>query len=57
MKFIMLILIAIGVTLIYDAREITMKYFSDQDKNKTTMLIKILGFIISAICGTIIVAI
>ncbi len=55
MKLVMWILVAIGVTLIYDARKITTKYFSNQDKNRTTAMIKILGFVISAICGTILV--
>lgn len=57
MKLVMWILIAIGVTLIYDARKITTKYFSEQDKNKTTALVKILGFIISAISGILLVAV
>lgn len=55
MKLVMWILVAIGVTLIYDARKITTKYFDSQDKNRTTSLIKILGFVISAICGVILV--
>jgi ABC-type nickel/cobalt efflux system permease component RcnA len=52
MKLLLLIVIAIGVTLIYDARKITTKYFSNQDKNKTAMLLKLVGFLFCVISGT-----
>lgn len=55
MKIFLLVIIAIGVTIIYDARKITKKYFSNQDQNKTAMILKILGFLICAISGTILV--
>ena len=51
MKLLLLIVIAIGVTLIYDARKITTN-FSNQDKNKTAMLLKLVGFLFCAISGT-----
>ena len=56
MKLVMCIIIAIGVTAIYDARKITKKYFSTQDQNKTTSLIKIMGFFVSSIAGIVIVS-
>ena len=54
MKLLLLIVIAIGVTLIYDARKITTN-FSNQDKNKTVMLLKLVGFLFCAISGTVMV--
>lgn len=51
MKILLVILIAIGVTAIYDAREITKKYFATQDQNNMTLVIKIIGFLISIISG------
>ena len=57
MKLLMLIIIAIGVTAIYDARKITKKYFSTQDQNRTTSLIKITGFFVSSIAGIMILCV
>ena len=51
MKILLVILMAIGVTAIYDAREITKKYFATQDQNNMTLVIKIIGFLISIISG------
>ena len=51
MKLFLLLLIAIGVILIYDAREIVNKYFGDEDKNKQASILKVLGFAISIISG------
>lgn len=53
MKLILWIVIAIGITAIYDARRITTKYFSNQDQNTIVSIIKIIGFIMCAICGII----
>lgn len=53
-KIIGLIIIAIGVIWIYDARILSKKFFSSSDKNTSTKVLKILGFII-AIIGAIIV--
>lgn len=43
-----------GVKFIYDARPIVKKYFSFGDKNEATIGLKILGFLLSIIGGTII---
>lgn len=53
MKLFLLILTALGIAAIYDARKITIKYFSNQDQNKMAITLKILGFLVCAICGTL----
>lgn len=53
-KIIALIIMAIGVVMIYDARKISKKWFSDSDTNKMTIYFKGFGFIIS-ILGAIVV--
>lgn len=52
-KIILLIIIAIGVTAIFDARRIAEKYFSTQDINKQALLLKAVGFLVSTICAII----
>ena len=52
-RIILLIIIAIGVTAIFDARRIAEKYFSTQDINKQALLLKAVGFLVSAICAII----
>ena len=51
MKLFLLILIAIGVTIIFDARKITKNYFGKQDQNKTVTILKVVGFVICVVCG------
>ena len=53
MKIFLLIIIAISVTAIYDARKIGDKFFSSSDKNKVARIIKILGLILCIVCGII----
>ncbi len=53
MKIILLIIIAISVMAIYDARKIADKFFSSVDKNKMTKMIKIIGLVLCIICGII----
>ena len=52
-KLIAVIFILIGVTLVYDARPITKKFFSFGDQNEATDGLKILGFIIAIVGGLI----
>ena len=52
-KFVSVIIILIGVTLIYDARIITNKIFGFGDQNEGAEGLKIIGAII-AIIGTLI---
>ena len=53
MKIISLIIILIGVTLVYDARLITKRFFSFGDQNEGASGLKILGFFISIIGAVI----
>lgn len=52
-KIILLIIIAIGVTAIFDARKIAEKYFSTQDINRQALLLKAVGFLVSSISAII----
>lgn len=54
MQIISLIIVAVGVIMIYDARKISKKWFSFGEQNSTTKVLKIVGFII-AIIGSLIV--
>ena len=51
MKLIMMILILIGITLIYDARIIAKKFFGFGDQNEGSAGLKIIGFIIAIVGG------
>jgi len=51
--FIGMISLVCGVKFIFDARPIVKKYFSFGDKNEATIGLKILGFLLSIIGGTI----
>ena len=46
-----IIVIAVGVVLVYDARNLTKKFFSTSDTNTATKTFKIVGFV-SAIIGS-----
>ena len=54
-KLIGLIIICIGTIMVYDARRITTKWFSFSDRNETTKILKIVGFIVAIIGGLIII--
>ena len=54
LKLLGIIIIAIGIVCVYDARRITNKFFSTSDTNTATRNLKIVGFII-AVIGTILV--
>ena len=53
-EVISIIIILLGVILIYDARPITKKMFSFGDQNEAVFALKLVGFILSAIGGIII---
>lgn len=53
-QIISLIIIALGVIMIYDARKLSQKWFSFGDRNSSVKTLKILGFII-AIIGSLII--
>lgn len=46
LKFIAFIIMAIGIISIYDARKITLKFFSSNDTNSVTRIMKIVGLFI-----------
>lgn len=48
-KIILIIIIAISVTVIYDARKIAKKYFSSSDINRQVLLLKVVGFLVAVI--------
>ena len=48
------IVLAVGVTCIYDARRITKKFFSTNDANEATRTVKIVGFVVSIIGGIVV---
>ena len=54
LNLIGIIIVAIGIVGIYDARKLTNKFFSTSDTNTATRNLKIAGFVIaiigSAIC-------
>lgn len=51
LNIIGLLLVAVGVILIYDARILTKKLFGFGDQNEASMGLKIVGFIIAIIGG------
>lgn len=54
---VLTVIIAFAVIAIYDARKIASKYFSKQDQNKVALTLKLIGFIVMAICGIVILMI
>ena len=54
MRFFLVILIAVGLTLVFDARHFSRNYFSDSDKNKVINVIKSIGFTL-ALLGAVFV--
>lgn len=55
-QIISLIVVAIGVVMIYDARKLSKKWFSFGDRNSSVKILKIVGFIL-AVIGALIVMI
>ena len=49
LKVIALVLVLAGVVLVYDARILSINWFSFGDQNEATSGLKILGFIVSMI--------
>ncbi len=50
-KIIALIIVAIGVISICDARDLSKRFFSDSDKNSSAMILRVSGFIIAIMGG------
>ena len=55
LKLVGVIIIAIGVVSIYDARKITNKFFSTSDINTVTQKLKIAGFAVALIGGILVI--
>lgn len=53
LKLIGLIVIAIGIICVYDARKLSTKFFGTADTNVATRNVKILGFVVSLIGSAI----
>ena len=53
-SFIALIIVAVGIVMVYDARTITKRLFGFGDQNQAAWGLKILGFIV-AIIGALII--
>lgn len=53
-SFIALVIVAVGVVMVYDARSITKRLFGFGDQNQAAWGLKILGFIV-AIIGALII--
>lgn len=49
-----LIIIAVGIVCVYDARKLTKKFFSTSDVNESARTVKIVGFVVSIIGGMLI---
>lgn len=52
LRILGLIAIALGVMLIYDARDISKKWFATNDENEATLTLKLMGFFICIIIGS-----
>lgn len=52
-----LVIMAIGVIFIFDARNLTKKWFSFGDRNDGAKTLKIIGFVIAIIGGIVIILI
>ena len=53
LKIITLIAILVGVIVIFDARQLSLKWFSFGDQNEATSGLKILGFLIAILGGIV----
>ncbi len=49
LKLIGIIIIAIGIVCVYDARKLIKKFFSSSDTNSATRTCKIVGFVVALI--------
>ncbi len=54
-QIISLIVVAIGVIMIYDARKLSKKWFSFGDRNSSVKTLKIVGFILAIVGGIIVI--
>ncbi len=55
LKLIGIIIMAVGVVCIYDARKLTKRFFSSSDINDATKTFKIVGFVITIIGSALVI--
>ena len=55
LKVIGLLIIAIGIVCIYDARRLTRKFFSTSDINSAVRTLKIVGYIVAILGGVLVI--
>lgn len=53
LKIVGIIVIAIGVVCVYDARKLVNKFFSTSDTNTAVRIMKIVGFVVAIIGGVL----
>ena len=55
LKLIGVIIIALGVVCVYDARKLVNKFFSTSDTNSAVRTMKIVGFVVAIIGGVLVI--
>ena len=55
LKVIGLLIIAIGIVCVYDARRLTRKFFSTSDINSAVRTLKIVGYIVAILGGVLVI--
>ena len=55
LKLIGVIVIAIGIVCVYDARKLVNKFFSTSDTNSAVRTMKIVGFVVAIIGGVLVI--
>ena len=55
LKLIGVIVIAIGIVCVYDARKLVNKFFSTSDTNSAVRTMKSVGFVVAIIGGVLVI--
>ena len=55
LKLIGVIIIALGIVCVYDARKLVNKFFSTSDTNSAVRTMKIVGFVVAIIGGVLVI--
>lgn len=55
LKLIGLVIMAVGIVCIYDARKLTKSFFSTSDTNTAARTMKIVGFVVSVVGGILVI--
>lgn len=54
-QIISLVVVAIGIIMIYDARKLSKKWFSFGDRNSSVKILKIVGFLLAVIGALVVI--